>query len=707
MRNFLRATCIVLLLSFLVGGCRYKPNQGFNWDVDIAAPVAFSEAGIADFVASSLVTNPGDNGLSLVYRDTLLDEPVLDFLTIPDTVIRQSVSLKTLELPADTVRRLVTIGELARQLITQGGTNAIIGTNILNNQGNTIILPPVTGAKSDVFDIDASNFFEYATISSGDLHLMIFNKTALQMENAAFRIKNRDNPTIIAEDTFAYIPPNGFVENWYPLAGKTIQSNLTGQMTNLDMQIQSVKVDTNEYIEILMIAEKLKASDAVAVFPNQTVIDSTAEITYDFGDNRQDVEITKLGIKYGKVKIKAYSTVEDTILFQFEITNATNPDGSHPGLISKIPPAPVGGVSFREDFYEIHNAYMDLSLGGTTWNKAQQRIKVDLLSSGQPVHFDLSDSIYADFGLVDIVPYYMEGYVGKDTLHFVGEEIVEAFDKFNFNLDGVKFKDPRLGLTFANSVGVDAELEVAQLEFFNTKKGTSLALNSPWNNGQPLYILGPTTADTSEIKVTTFETLNAQNSNIADVFNMLPNKIRYNMRAKTNYNHGPGYRGNFGLGRSKFAAMMDLEIPLEGQVQNFSMRDTTSLDFKSSLSEDIVDVKSGTIKVHFRNDFPLKITTSATIYDAAWNVVAVLTPNDGFVIEAGVVGNGGVVLAPTQSLYAKTFSQNDMQDILKRGKKIIFNYRADTQPNSKDVKLYSNYRIRSKMVANFEYHVRS
>lgn len=708
-KTFRQISTLLLIFGSLlmIDSCKYDPRKGFNWDTNLVAPIGYSEVSILDFLPDSLVQTAGDNFMSIVFRDTLLQTDVADFITVPDTEIQQGLSLRTLELPRDTITRRVSLGFIANQLIAQGGQNATIGLTIINNNGNVTTLPPIANVSSDNIDIDASQFFEYADLSAGFIDLQILNRLPVDLYNVGFTLRNKNLGNIVLSDTFPSIPSLESVDATYPMAGKSIESALVGKMTTLSTLGGFVLMDTSDYIEIRLIARGLKATHATAVFPNQTVIDSIAKVKYYFGDKLKDVQLTKIAVKYGKLKIRAFSTVEDTILFKYELTSAYYKDGTHPFIIGKLPPAVNGVPSIVEDTNIIRDAYIDLTVNGTTYNTSQQRIKIDFLSSGKVIDFDLADSVYAYFGLLEIEPSYVEGYIGRDTAIFKGEEKIEVFDQWKTQLDHITAKDPRFTFSFANTIGANARIDVNKIKFTNSKTGATKLLDAPWisTTGNFIAINGPTLADTSEEVITSLAQLNASNSNIAEIIAILPDKMEYDMRIIANYDKDSTSHDNFGTDRSSIKVMLDAELPLEGAIDNLVLRDSVPLNFAASLSGKVENVNEGTLKIMLRNEFPVQITAWASIVDENYVEVAALTPNEGFVMAAGSVSANGVVEQAMESIYLKTLEQADIQNVLARGKHLVMRYRADTKPSNTPVKFYANYRIKAKMVADFEYGV--
>ena len=99
----------------------------------------------------------------------------------------------------------------------------------------------------------------------------------------------------------------------------------------------------------------LKPESATAIFPAQNLIEKEEETTYNFGGP----EITLMRLRGGDVIMTVYSTIEEEIIFDYEV-----PESKHVQTkenihkIFKIPPAENGVPSkFTERFpigdYEI------------------------------------------------------------------------------------------------------------------------------------------------------------------------------------------------------------------------------------------------------------------------------------------------------------------------------------------------------------------
>ncbi|MBX7242939.1 MAG: hypothetical protein K1X92_14450 [Bacteroidia bacterium] len=688
---------LITSILILISGCKFDPNKGLNWDADLVAPIASSEVGIFDVISdTSYIQNGTDNLLTVVFRDTIFSVTPSDFIEIPDTSLRQAFSLGSLEITSDTISQKITLGFMLRQLMAQGGTTGLFAQSIYSSQGQSQIVLPFTGITAPPYVVDASSFFEYAEIESGDLSLTITNRLPMGLANIIFQIKNQNLGNELIRDTFDHIAVNESKTRLYDMSGDTVESAMEANMLNLDIEQAQAIIDTNDYLRIAIVAVKMKAKTATASFPDQTVIDSNRVVEYRFGGG---IELTKIGLKSGKIKVDAYSSIQDTIQFLYQFASAYDQNGQIPGIQNKIPPAPENGYSYKQFEQTLENVVIDLTQGPKGFNSYIERIKIDLIGSGNVVKFDQQDSVYLNFGLIDMIPNYIEGYIGKDTVVFTGSKAMEIFgDKFN--VDRLYFTDPKLNVVLANSIGADAKIEMKNIRFSNTQNGQSMLLNTDLvNNAQ--YLNGPRLPNVGQVVNNTFS-LNKDNSNLPDVIGMMPNEIKYNVKVVANYSGSPGVRNNFATDTSNISAFMDFEVPLHGLFENFVMTDTVNVNFSTSVKpQDIEKVEKATLKLKLQNQFPVQVTVDAVFYDEAGNLVKTMA--NAFVLQAGVPGANGIVTTPVESIYAQVFEGQDIQNILNKARKLSLRYRLDTKPLNENIKLYSTYKIKAKLIGNFTY----
>lgn len=699
--KIIRYLFLIVLTTLMLTACRLNPTEGLEWDADFLTPIAHASTGITDLIQDTTLLSVGaDNLISIVVRDTVASAALKDFVEFPDTTVVLGVKLDTLTLASDTISQTLTLADLARQLIANG--DATTGNLLLQNHGNTVpIVPGTPGLSSGLIEIDASSFFQYAELQEGELVLSITNEFPLNITNVILDVKNKNlpGPSLVA-DTFAIIYKNSTVTETYDLAGKQVESALEGQLANLDVETGFfVPIDTNDFIRITLVAQNLKAKTATAVFPAQTIIDSVRNTTYRFGGEFADIELTKIVVKSGKIRASTISTVEDTIRFQYILPAAVNSLGQVPSVDIKLNPAPPGGITTQLVERELGGFTIDLTAGGTTYNTFEEKILVELLESGKIVTLDQTDSIQVEFGLVEIEPTYVEGYIGQEVFRFSGSQSVDVFN--DLDVKKLKFTEPSATITFASSVGVDAQVEVNAFTAVNKKTGVETPLSgTPLVTG-PLNIAGAELPDTSGIVLTTVR-FTPDNSNITTFINLLADELAYDLKITTNHNGNPALHDNFASDKSQLAAYVDFQLPLAGILENLVLNDTTNLDFGNI---DLAEIEGGTLRILLENEFPLEATVTALVFDENYRLLTTLTENQ--ILSPGIVDGSGYVTTPGQTTLEKSFTLAELESIIQEGKYLALHYTMSTSPSNTPVKLYADYRINAKLVGQFTYRLRN
>jgi hypothetical protein len=559
-----------LLVSLVASACRLKPKDGLDWDQNLVAPLLQSRVGLDDALSDSSVTqiNP-DNSITVVYRDTVVDLVLSDYLVVPDTSFGAKVTLDSISLSTDTLEQDITLGEIARQLIAQGNP---VGNTILNTHGGTMpFLPPLDDLSSDDVAIDASQFFDEADLISGWMVVQIDNRLPVDINSVTFHLRN-DGVLLdtLVRKTIAPIPKNQSRADSADLAGKTVESQMAGKLEDIDIAGGfNIPIDTNDFLRLRVIVRDLGASSATAVFPAQTVIDDFSRINYQF-DN--DLLVTRLRVKSGELRINAVSTIQDTITFTYSLPTALK-NGQPVVVIDRLVPDTVSGVAEAEVLFELADYYIDMTFNGDSINLFPYHLIGNLLYSGRKNTMDLSDSIDVFYGLFDIKPAYIEGYLGRETFSF--QESIEL-DFFNSILGGtLDLSKPKVELTVVNSIGVDGEMRINQLEAQNSRTGENVALTGAIMN-TPTEVRGPKLPNVGQV-VTTKVLLDESNSNVRQFISLLPDKLEFDMEVLVNKNGNPALRDNFATDESRISAFLDMEVPLEGIANQLILQDTVPL----------------------------------------------------------------------------------------------------------------------------------
>jgi hypothetical protein len=293
-------------------------------------------------------------------------------------------------------------------------------------------------------------------------------------------------------------------------------------------------------------------------------------------------------------------------------------------------------------------------------------------------------------GLRDVEYYFASGYFGQYDFDIAKEVLgVSLFD--NSTVDEVFLEDPRLYLNFYNSFGIP--IEVTMDEFYVEKDGNTMNVVS--TNLPTFDINKATTPGTYD---TTVITLDKNNSNIIDLFNFQPKKVAFKEKLRTNplglYNY------NYLDDTSQVKVEAVVELPLYGRTLNFTLRDSTDIEF-----DKIDEVQSVEVRLNLANEFPAEAKVQLYLADSNSVILDSLLAADEMVLVPAVVG------APpdyrTSQALNKTTVVTLSGERLKHfweAKRLVYVATMSTaDQGSKVVKIYSDYGIDIRLAVKLNY----
>ena len=177
---------LILILIIILSSCK-KELELPTWDVDLIFPIANSKIDIFDIINDSSISIEQDNNdlVSLVYEKELLNIEIDSFININEIVGETSTKLDSLKFSRIVIRDTTTMGSLLNDLP--------FGTTLFPNGSSTTIPNLQNIITNDTVTIDASDYFETMTLSSGDLSLTIRNDFPTDLANISFSLINSIN----------------------------------------------------------------------------------------------------------------------------------------------------------------------------------------------------------------------------------------------------------------------------------------------------------------------------------------------------------------------------------------------------------------------------------------------------------------------------------------------------------------------------------
>lgn len=688
---------LVLAAAVLFSGCKYKLKDRPNWDSEIVVPLAYTEVSLDNLLTDSTLTQTNaDQSIDLIYRDTLVDFALADYMEVPDTSVSFTVNLQTLALSTGQISQRIYMDTLLIQL---GFPPPLVP--LLDNSCNaTYTIDADTIENSDTVAINAGEFFQTAFLTNGWIVIEIDNRSPLNMDSLIFELRISRTGDVVVRDTLANINAGTRVIDSTFIGNQWVEAEMEGELVRAIIPFHAQNTvcwdfDT-QWIDINIEMKDLLASEATAVFPQQIVIDDPSNVKYDFGD---DIAITKLKIRSGELQIDAISTIQNPLDFSYSLPT-TIKDGQTVLVDASLAAATQISIdSIRpavyDTVYDLAGYYIDLSLNGDSVNLFPQHLLSELIYTGDTVRITLDDSITINYGLVDIIPEYIEGYIGKDTISVNESQILDIFRRFKGG--SVDLADPNVAFTFVNSLGVDGEMHVNNISGTNTRNGNTVNLNAQ-PLAQPVTVSGARLPNVGQ-QVSTSIAIDRVNSNVRQFISNTPDQINFDIDLFANKNGNPVALDNFATFDSRILALLDMQVPLFGSSSNLTLEDTFAVNLQDAQLPD--QIEEATIRVLVENDFPFEAKVQVYFLDADTMTVDSLFGPGALTIPAGVVDQNGVVQTPGKGDLTASYTADRFQNLSNQSTQARARFTINTKPDNTSVRIYSNYGIDLRLIGEF------
>ena len=684
---------------FLIPSC--KKEDSSSWDTEMLVPLVSTSLSVKDIVKdTSLIREESDQSLVLTYRNTIYELNLADsIISVPDTFIGTRYTLDSLRLPATSINYRLSLGEMAKNLLTSPDpVYQFFGNFILTQNGTSTFIPAVNGVSQSLYSFDASNFFQDATLQSGTLYFWIVNQLPIPITNVSYQVTNGPLNTPVLSDVIPLIQPGDSVYKSYSLAGLQVSNTFNFNLVNLSSPGSNgvaILIDTTDYVQLRGGLVDLRASEAWARFPAQDIVAKSQELTIDIADRK----FTYLDVRQGKLHVYITSNVEESLQLTYILDGAYDNYGRPLRTLIPIPAAPPGSSVTIDKEYDLTGYSISLTgKDGSKFNTYTQTVIAHIDSSGILRHIVNTDSVAFKFELKNIAPNYIKGYAGKDSVQ-TGIDTA-AFSSIDlFESGSVQFSDVDMKLSVENGFGLDGRVNINSLQAVG-KNGqiiplTGSILQTPFQIQRATDF--PFQPKISEISI------NGGNSNISQLISVLPEKLIYDMEVRTNPSGNNGQYRDFAYLESRMKVNLDVRVPLKFLADHLILRDTVSFDL-SNLTTNVEGISDGVIHLIAQNGYPLEGTMTAIFYDETDAAVDTILFGDR--IAGGVVGPDCKVKQPARTKIPFPVSTARMER-LKTAKKAIlivdFNTPASAYCNGQPLQIYSTYKIDLTFSARFNY----
>ena len=565
-----------------------------SWDVSILSPIAFTSININDFASDSIFSEDSLNILYYHHEIDIDSFKISDLTELEEKNVTKTVKLSNINFNDITISHSISLGSIFQPLgFIQNGVQLANG------------LPAFPGIFSDIVNINANDYFQSMTLINGELIVTLTNNLPSDLSNIEMNIINYEAGSIIANIVFPYISVGQTSTHSYDLSGLTIDGDLVADIINIDIVGTNIPTIINFQDELSAIfkIENIVPVEGNAIFPEQIIYDEKIDVSFQL----DDVQLKKAILSNGEIEIEAVNTIQDTVKILYEIPGATL-NGIPFVLNTTLVPAPVDGSITVTESFDFSNYELDLTgeLGDTVNTLYTSSIgRID--SSGTLTHISLNDdSLFYSLKLKNLVPRYIEGYIGQDTIA-VDTTTVE-FDVFK-NLSGhIDIQEAEVSLKIRNGFGVSTSLEIEKLSTTNAK-GTELILSGEATSNNILIPAANNNPITYAEKTIVFDEIN---SNIDNILESFPKSLFLKSKAYINPNNN---NSGFIYASHGISSSLKIEMPLSFSSNGLILKDTANINIESNN-----DISALNFKLIVENGYPFSANVNVRYLNNNYNL---------------------------------------------------------------------------------------
>ncbi len=311
------------------------------------------------------------------------------------------------------------------------------------------------------------------------------------------------------------------------------------------------------------------------------------------------------------------------------------------------------------------------------------------------------DYIDIKYAFTDLQPSYAKGYFGNKIYSNIGNESFSFLSNYtggNLDLETVS-----MSINVKNKVGADLQFQMNEIKMSNTNFGTTTSLS---NDNFSTSINLDRAIETGNSSTPVFPgsydiQLNETNSNIDELFEIMPNEIAYNFDVQINPFGHVSSHNDFIYADENLEVLLNMEMPISIAMNKFKLSDTIDFDFGEKTIDDRHLIANGFIHLYAENWYPFSATSQLYLLDENYEILdSILLDNQ--TIEAGIVDENNIVTNPTKSKISGTINPEKI-DYLYAAKFIKLNFDLSTTEYPNHVKIYDDYKIDAILVGDFNY----
>lgn len=481
--------------------------------------------------------------------------------------------------------------------------------------------------------------------------------------------------------------------------GDTLVSSDAGGLLHLklDREIYALKLDSLFQLPDTSIVNSFtfQAFVPLTLNPGQTfTFFPPSALEFEFGS---DAALKRFDVHSGVLNVKFSNDLTEAMDLVYIIPNATK-NGQPLTISATIPP----GQNSLSKTYDLAGYEMNLrGKNGTDYNTIIQTYTLSVNPNSNTVTVTYGKGAKAELTYSKIIPQYIEGYFGKQTLTIDTDtariDLGKTFTSSNFMLDQVK-----MDFYLQNEIGAEFSASLSDIKSINTSNQNTVALQS-----SQLAAINLNRA--SKVGQTVFPSVkplyfNNTNSNIVPFLSNLPDKLSY--QGKINLNplqpsNSSGYN-DFAFYNTGLRIWADVDIPLRYRADYFLLQSSGAISVGNT--EQLDRVNTGYFNVIAENGFPFQVLLQAYLKDENGVLLDSIFEPGQNLIPSGVLNSQNDVTSAVHSNLKIPVSESKIE-ALKKAKTIEIKTYLLMPPGPALINLYEKYKFKIKIIAELNYRV--
>lgn len=655
----------VMLLGYSSCQRDFDKISTSHWNPDLASPFIKTKMTLHDLIGTDSTFDYTDDSLLIYYyvTDSIIYFTADTLVHFNDTSTVSDVSMSAVAIEDFSMDANIAFMDILPNIDPE------VADTLLAHDGEDVIIPPfslLTPYEASVPPIDV---YESVTFSEGYIDISVTNSLNFSLKDIDYEILDAQNNTVVQHFNVALVPPGNTAHDTIWLNGRTLSNTFVIKANTFGTDGTApnfVHLDLSQGLEFNLSSHNIKVVGGSAIINEQVNYEDETYVDMSF----DEAKINKVIFDQGVLHFGFQNEFGLGVKVKLQLSSA-NVNGEIPTQEFELP-----ANGSYDGSWDLSNMEIDLTTDtAQPYNRFPVYLKVDLLSSTDPVYFDTTQKVHVDFSTNNVTIGYVEGNVGRQVTTIDPDTTEIDVSMFDVVAGDIYFDQAQLSLSYTNGFGVPLLIHTS---FTGVKESTGEELNLGIDSIIIQYPESPGEIVDDQL------VFNKENSNIVEFLNFRPNKIIYYGDAVTNWNNDTI---NFISIDSKMLASSELKIPMVFRTPGLIFKDTT--DFE--LGDVGMEIGKGRLYLDVTNGFPFDLQFSFQVPDSISGEIL-----DSLVfgtIPSAEVNEEGKVVQTVEKLVTADINEDFIDHLQQANQLFIWAKTVTAQSGSIPVGLYADYEM--------------